>query len=63
MRIQNIFFYLSILLCCVFTLNSCSEDLTEINKGYDVLTLTADKEVINLNENDAAFDSSNIKVD
>ena len=61
MRTQNIFFYLSVLLCCVFTLNSCSEDLTETNKGYDVLTLTADKEVINLNENDAALTALTLK--
>lgn len=61
MRVQNIFFYLSVLLCCVFTLSSCSEDLTETNKGYDVLTLTADKEVINLNENDAALTALTLK--
>ena len=49
MRTQNIFLFI-VLLCLCFTLSSCSEDLTETNKGYDVLTLTADKEVINLNE-------------
>ena len=61
MRIRNIFFYLSVLLCGVCTLNSCSEDLTETNKGYDVLTLTADKEEVNLNENDASLTALTLK--
>ena len=37
---------------CLFA--SCADELAELNKGYDTLTLTADKQEINLKEADAS---------
>lgn len=61
MKIKNIAFYLCALLCSIFILNACSEDLAEMDKGKDMLTLTVDKEVVALKENDAALTALTLK--
>ena len=54
MKLKDIFTRTGLLAGMICLFASCADELAELNKGYDTLTLTADKQEINLKEADAA---------
>ena len=54
MKLRNIFTRAGLLAGMICLFASCADELAELNKGYDTLTLTADKQEINLKEADAS---------
>lgn len=54
MKLRNIFTRTGLLAGMICLFASCADELAELNKGYDTLTLTADKQEINLKEADAS---------
>lgn len=53
MKLKDIFTRTGLLTGIICLFASCTDELAELNKGYDTLTLTADKQEISLKEADA----------